>query len=554
MVGIVLSGEKNSGIVFLVRKKEIEKLKTEKFDLLVIGGGATGTGVAVDAAYRGLKVALVERRDFSSETSSRSTKLVHGGVRYLENAVKQLDPEQLDLVRDALKERGNFLKNAPHLAHSLAIVTPVYSWWEALYIFLGLRVYDFLARNNSMPSTRFKFKTTFLKEFPMLDEKGLKGGLLYYDGQFDDARMNLCLAKTAQELGAVTVNYTQVESLLKKNGSVVGARMKDVLSGETWETFAKVTVNATGPFSDQLRVLDSPKSLPMLKASSGSHIILDGRYVPRTQGILIPKTKDGRVVFILPWHGKTLVGTTDNAAAIVENPKPTEEDIHFILETVAPLYRKPPTRSDILSSWTGLRPLVFDPEQKGTAALSRDHVIEVSQAGLLSIAGGKWTTYRKMAEELVDKAIEVGTLRPQWEIGTEELKVAGAQKYGPELVEELKEKNIPEASAEHLAGAYGDRAFEVLAYAEKGNIRLLHPNHPYLEAEVLYGVKAEFACTIVDILARRTRLSFLDQEAALESISKVASLMAPVLGWSGETTQQQIRSAIDYFKPALSKN
>lgn len=531
-----------------MREREIQKLKTEKFDLLVIGGGATGSGVAVDASSRGLRAALIERRDFSSETSSRSTKLVHGGVRYLQTAIMQLDPGQLELVREALHERGNFLRNAPHLAHDLPIMTPIYSWFEAFYYFIGLRVYDFLARNNRMPSTKFRFKSGLLRDYPMLNGEGLKGGLLYHDGQFDDARMNVALTLTARELGATTLNYVEFISPVKLGGKTVGAQLRDVLTGETWETRARVVVNATGAFSDSIRFKDNPAAHPMLKASTGSHLILDHSFIPPDRGILIPKTQDGRVVFILPWNGKTLVGTTDNAAPISENPKPTDEDIHFILETVRPFYKNPPTQKDILSSWTGLRPLVSEPTHSGTASLSRDHVIDVSNSGILSIMGGKWTTYRKMAEDVVDRAIELADLHAACDSRTENMKVIGAYGFSEELAHDLQtEFQVPQTIASHLVRSYGDRATEILRISKNGYPGLLHPKHPYLEAEVIYGVQYESAQTIVDILARRTRLSFLDLNGALESIPRVADLMSPLLDWTDEFKENQIRAAREYL-------
>lgn len=532
-----------------MRKKEIDKLKSRRFDLLVIGGGATGTGIAVDAQSRGLSVALIERRDFSSETSSRSTKLVHGGVRYLENAVKDLDPGQLELVRDALKERTNFFRNAPHLSHDLPILTPVYSWFEAGYYFTGLRTYDFLARNKSVPSTSFKMKGAVLKEFPMLNEKGLKGGLLYHDGQFDDARMNVSLAKTAIEHGVVALNYVELVSLIKEGGKIAGVQLRDTLTGEIWNTYAKVVANATGAFTDSIRLMDDPDAVRMLSASSGSHIILDAKYISPQTGILIPKTEDGRVVFILPWNGKTLVGTTDNAAEICENPKPSQSDVDFILETVAPLYKNPPTEKEILSRWTGLRPLVCDPQQKGTASLSRDHVIDVSVSGLVSIAGGKWTTYRKMAQDLVDKVVETGNLQTESESKTEDMSIAGAHHFTPELGRELALKyKIATNVTLHLTQAYGDRAEDILRIAQKSGRKLLHPKHPYLEAEVQYGVIAEAAQTIEDILARRTRMGFLDEQAALDSVERVSELMAPLLQWDEAQRQKRIQSAKEYLK------
>ena len=306
------------------RKAQLEQLQQGTFDVLVIGGGATGTGVALDAVSRGLKTALVERDDFSAGSSSRSTKLVHGGVRYLEQAVKGLDRTQFNLVRDALKERAVLLDNAPHLAHPLPILTPLYNWFQIPYMMIGLKLYDTLAGRANLKSSRFVGREEALRRFPMLKKEGLRGAVLYYDGQFDDARMNVSLALTAAHEGAAVANHLEVTKLLKAGGRIAGASVRDTLSGETWDIRAKVVVNATGPFTDAIRHLDDADAAPMLTASSGVHIVLDGHFSPPGTGLLIPQTDDGRVLFLLPWLGYTLFGTTDHPAAIEPNPQPSE--------------------------------------------------------------------------------------------------------------------------------------------------------------------------------------------------------------------------------------
>ncbi|NOY14192.1 MAG: FAD-dependent oxidoreductase, partial [Deltaproteobacteria bacterium] len=382
------------------RQQHLQQLKDgSSFDLLVIGGGATGCGVALDAASRGLKVALVEKNDFAEGTSSRSTKLVHGGVRYLEMAVKKLDRVQYHLVKDGLRERYTLLKNAPHLSNRLPLVTPLYRWLDIPYVFSGLKLYDILSGKRNIGHSRLLSRSEALRRFPTLKAKGLKAGVLYYDGQFHDARMALSLALTAEQQGAVIINHVAVTGLLKMAGEICGARLTDALSGESWELRAKGVINATGPFADRIRLLDNPDASKLLSASSGIHIVLDKRFAPPDTGLMIPQTEDGRVLFVLPWEGHALVGTTDEPAEITEHPQPLESEINYLLRHVARYFNLQVERSDIKAVWSGLRPLVSDPEAVDTAHLARDHVIEESPGGLLTIAGGKWTTYRKMAED-----------------------------------------------------------------------------------------------------------------------------------------------------------
>ncbi len=528
------------------RKAQLEKLQQETFEVLVIGGGATGTGVALDAVSRGLKTALVERDDFSAGSSSRSTKLVHGGVRYLEQAVKKLDRTQFNLVRDALKERAVLLNNAPHLAHPLPILTPLYSWLQIPYMMIGLKLYDTLAGRANLKSSRFVGRDEALRRFPMLKKEGLRGAVLYYDGQFDDARMNVSLALTAAKEGAAVANHVEVTRLLKDGGQVRGASVRDTLSGKTWDVRANVVVNATGPFTDAVRHLDNKEAPPMLTASSGVHIVLDGHFSPPGTGLLIPQTDDGRVLFLLPWLGYTLFGTTDNPAAIEPNPQPNEGDIDYLLSYLRRYFDVPATEDDILATWSGLRPLVSDPKAADTAKVSRDHVVNTSSSGLVTVAGGKWTTYRKMALDTVDEAVRVGHLQAG-PSRTEHLKLVGAEAFRPDGADTLAAQfGLDDDVAAYLNRAYGDQAVKVAELAGAHPKRLV-PGHPQLEAEIVYTATHEGADTAVDFLARRTRLAFLDQEAALAALPRVISLLGETLAWDEARKQREQREGENYL-------
>ncbi len=531
------------------RDAQLQRLQDETFDMLVIGGGATGAGVALEAASRSLKTALVERDDFSAGSSSRSTKLVHGGVRYLEQAVKRLDSTQFNLVRDALKERAILLKIAPHLAHPLPILTPLYSWFQIPYMMTGLKMYDALAGRANLKSSRFVGRDEALKRFPMLKKEGLRGAVLYYDGQFDDARMNVSLALTAAEEGAAVGNHLEVTALLKSGKRVSGASVRDTLTGKTWDIWAKTVVNATGPFTDAIRQFDNKDAPPMLTASSGVHIVLDGRFSPPDTGLLIPQTDDGRVLFLLPWLGYTLFGTTDNPATIETNPEPSEDDIDYLLSYLSRYFNVPATKDDILATWSGLRPLVSDPKAADTAKLSRDHVVNTSDSGLITVAGGKWTTYRKMARDTVAEALKVGELQASAS-GTDTLKLVGAEAFDPDGATALRRQHGLEADvADYLNRAYGDRAVKIAELVETRPKRLVK-GHPHLEVEVIYSATEEGASTAVDFLARRTRLAFLDQGAALEALPKVIKLMGETLSWAETRKQQEKRAAEAYLGKA----
>ena len=514
------------------REDHIQQLKSHpNFDILVIGGGATGAGVAFDAASRGLSVALVEKNDFSSGTSSRSTKLIHGGVRYLEQAVKKLDRSQFNLVRDALKERSVLIQIAPHLAKPLPILTPIYSVLEVPYYLTGLKIYDRLAGKSNLKDSRYVSAKVAKERFPMLKEEGLRGAVIYYDGQFDDARMNVSVALTAAEQGAVIANHTEVTALLKTNGRLSGATVKDSLTGESFDINASVVINATGPFTDGIRHMDDPDAPGMLTASSGVHVVLDAKFSPPETGLLIPQTEDGRVLFILPWLGYTLVGTTDHPAPIEDNPQATEDEIQYILRHVDQYFDSPITREDVLASWSGLRPLVSDPRAADTARLSRDHVINISDSGLLTIAGGKWTTFRKMALDTVDEAIKLGSLTPERESQTEHIRVVGGENFESTSVEALRQnRDLEDDIAAYLHRAYGSRAERVTALMN-GQAKRLVDGHPYTEAEVRYVVRNEAARSITDVLSRRMRLGFLDEQAATTAMTSVGQLMQEELGW-----------------------
>jgi glycerol-3-phosphate dehydrogenase len=534
------------------RQQQLQQLKEDRtFDLLVIGGGATGCGIALDAATRGLTVALVEKNDFAEGTSSRSTKLVHGGVRYLEAAVKKLDRVQYNLVRDGLKERSILLKNAPHLSNRLALVTPLYRWRDIPYVFSGLKLYDILSGKRNIGHSRLLSRKEALRRFPTLKAEGLKAGVLYYDGQFHDARMALSLALTAEQHGATIINHVTVSGLVKQDGRICGAQLTDSLSGESWQLNARGVINATGPFTDQIRKMDNPAATEILSASSGIHIVLDKRFAPPDTGLMIPETDDGRVLFVLPWEDHALVGTTDEPAEITEHPKPLDTEIDYLLRHLSRYFNLQVNKSDIKAVWSGLRPLVSDPTAADTAGLARDHVIEESPDGLLTIAGGKWTTYRKMALDTLDHALkqfQLTATKPGCQ--TEHLPIIGAVNYQEDGDLELsKTYGFAADIARYLHRTYGDQAGKVAELASGDHGTRLIENHPILEAEVLYAVRYELAERVIDVLARRTPLALLDSTAARQAIPRVLEIMAAEFGWD----QQRIKEEAELAEKRLTQ-
>ncbi|MCF6267075.1 MAG: FAD-dependent oxidoreductase [Desulfuromusa sp.] len=524
------------------RQQNLEKLKDGSlFDLIIIGGGATGCGVALDAATRGLKVALIEKNDFSEGTSSRSTKLVHGGVRYLEMAVKTLDRVQYNLVKDGLHERGLLLKNARHLSNRISFITPLYKWFDVPYVFAGLKFYDILSGKQNIGHSRLLSRKEALRRFPGLKSEGLKAAVLYYDGQFHDARMALSLALTAEQKGATIANHVAVTGFLKDAGKISGVKLTDSLNGDTWEVKARGVVNATGPFVDQIRMMDNPDVSKIITTSTGIHIILDKRFAPPDTGLMIPETEDGRVLFVLPWEGHALVGTTDEPAEVTEHPQPLEPEINYLLRHVTRYFNLQVSRSDVKAAWSGLRPLVSDPKAADTAKLARDHVIEDSNAGLLTIAGGKWTTYRKMALDTVDHALKLFQLAaPKPTCQTEQLPILGSTNYDEDGDQKLIEKYGFSADiAAYLNRTYGDQADQVAKLVEEGYGARLVENHPVLEAEILYAARYELAERVIDILARRTPLALLDTKAAKQAVPRTIEIMATELGWDQNHCEEE---------------
>ncbi|MGH7785501.1 MAG: glycerol-3-phosphate dehydrogenase/oxidase [Candidatus Binatia bacterium] len=485
--------------------------RSEPWDMLVIGGGATGVGVAVDAAARGYEVLLLEQADFGKGTSSRSTKLVHGGVRYLEQG-------NISLVMEALKERGLLRQNAPHLVRDLAFVVPNYDWWEAPFYGLGLKVYNLLSGKYGFGASKILSKAETLARLPNLNQNGLRGGVMYFDGQFDDARLLINLVVTAAEQGATLLNYAPVTGLTRDaEGFVDGAVAHDLESGAELRVAAKVVINAAGPFCDMVRRLLDPGVAPMIAPSQGIHLVFDRSFLPGGSAIMVPKTSDNRVLFAIPWHNHTLVGTTDTPITepLLE-PRPLEEEIRFILDTAAEYLTKQPTRADVLSAFVGIRPLVKTGNGANTAALSRDHTIHIDQSGLLSIAGGKWTTYRNMAEDCVNQAATLARLADKPCI-TRTLNIHGFHRHAEKF------------GALSVYGADAP-AIEDLARADPSLAAPLHAALPYTGAEVIFATRVELARTVEDVLARRTRALFLNARAARAMAPRVAELMAGELG------------------------
>ncbi|THD24019.1 Mitochondrial glycerol-3-phosphate dehydrogenase [Fasciola hepatica] len=568
------------------RAEHIERMSSGQiFDVLVIGGGATGAGIAVDAASRGLTTCLVERLDFASGTSSRSTKLIHGGVRYLQKAIFKLDFEQFRMVNEALGERANLIDIAPHLAYPLPIMLPVYKWWQLPYFWAGIKMYDLISGGQILKASYYLSKPQVLERFPLLKQDKLVGGLVYYDGQHEDARMCLSIALTAVRYNACIANYVEAVEILKgkpypttrtsankltgkelsseKPQTVVnGARVRDLLNGKEFVIRARCVINATGPYTDTVRLMDDSKQAPICQPSSGVHIILPGYYSPSQMGLLDPSTRDGRVIFFLPWMNFSLAGTTDTPCSLTDSPSPTEGEVSFILDEIRD-YLSPDIkvrRGDVLAAWSGIRPLVRDPNSSDTQSIARNHVIEVSSNRLITIAGGKWTTYRSMAEETVDKAIEVCGLQPTNSCRTKGLLLEGAHLWSPNLfIKLVQEHGMDVDVARHLTGVYGDKAISIANIASLTGMRWpilgkkLHPEFPFIEAEVKWACQ-EYACRAVDFVARRTRLAFLNAIAAQEALPRIVELMGAELGWDKKKQKEELEHAQKFLGAEMGFN
>jgi glycerol-3-phosphate dehydrogenase len=474
--------------------------QTAEWDIVIIGGGATGLGAAVDAATRGYKTLLIEAYDFGKGTSSRSTKLVHGGVRYLAQG-------NIKLVMEALRERGYLLKNAPHITSASPFIVPAYSWFDKFFYGIGLKVYDIMAGKLSLGKTRLLNKKETLQQLPGVSDKNLKGGILYYDGQFDDARLTIDLALTAAKHGATILNYCKANALIKTNGKIKAVTLEDTISKKVYEVKTQIVINATGVFTDDIMQMDEPENDMLVSPSQGIHLVVDRKFFPGTNALMIPKTDDGRVLFAVPWHGKVVLGTTDTPVDDISfEPKPLEEEIEFVLHHTNRYLAQNVQRSDVRSTYAGLRPLVKQKGTKNTALISRDHTIIVSKANLVTITGGKWTTYRKMAEDVVNNAAFAAKL-PKKACVTKQLPIGDPQKV-----------------------------------VSKNGEAFLHEAFTYTEADIIHFAKHEMAITIEDVLSRRTRLLLLDAEAAIKAAPAVAKILAEVLNKDAQWINEQLNT------------
>lgn len=495
---------------------------TEPWDIIVVGGGATGLGAAVDSASRGYRTLLLEQGDFASGTSSRSTKLIHGGVRYLQQG-------NLTLVREALRERHILLTNAPHLVHDLPFTIPLYSWWERPFYGIGMALYDLLSGVHGLKHSRHLTRQETIDLIPTVKQKNLRGGIVYHDGQFDDARMAICLARSLADLGGTPLNYMKVNALSITAGKMTAVTATDCENGREYRLSGRAIINATGGWCDQLRRMDEPACAPLITLSQGAHLVLDRSFLPGNCAVMVPHTDDGRVFFAIPWYDRVIVGTTDTPiGSVLPEPIPLPDEIDFLLAHAGRYLERQPTRSDVLSSFAGLRPLAGGKRGQNTAQLSREYLLSVSASGLVSITGGKWTTYRSMAVAAVDAAAKQGALdfRPS---ATDSLRLHG-----------WEAQTLP-AGPFFMYGS--DRLLlDRLAGEQTSWNELLHPRLPYTVGEIIWAVRFEWARSVEDVLARRTRSLYLDAGACREIAPLVASLMAAELGRDQAWQSQQLKN------------
>jgi glycerol-3-phosphate dehydrogenase len=538
------------------RIKNITALKNDSFDVCIIGAGASGAGVALDATLRGLNVALIDKGDFCGETSSKSTKLIHGGVRYLEQAFKKLDFGQLKQVKHGLSERKYLLSNGSHISHPLGIITPVFSAFEAIYYTIGLKMYGWFAKKDHLPAARWLSKKEMLLECPDINPKA-HSAVMYYDGQLDDARFAIGLVQSANKNGAIVANYVTLEDFSKvKNGKIVAGKVKDNITGDTFEIKSKLFINCTGPFGDSVRLMANPSEENRINPSKGVHIMIPKKYFAGDKAMLIPKTKDGRLVFVIPFKSDIMIGTTDTKYdELSKEPLLNKGEIDFLLETAERYLKAIPKPEEIKSGFGGIRPLISAKRKspKDTKTLLRDHEIEIDEeSGLISLLGGKWTTYRLMAQDTVDAICKI--LSNNNPCQTTEYKLIGSQNE----VKLKKPEDFPLECFQHLKANYGDQTDKIMnLIAEKPELgSKIHLSHPFVKAEVAYTCQFEMAENIRDFFARRTRLELLDWNDSLESIEIVGEIMAENLNWSLEKKNQEItnyRNLILDFKSEMEK-
>jgi glycerol-3-phosphate dehydrogenase len=543
------------------RNQQLKKLQTEKFDICIIGAGASGAGAALDAALRGYKVALIDKNDFCAETSSKSTKLIHGGVRYLERAFKQLDLEQLRQVRHGLHERHTLLKLAPHLAQPIALITPVFSWLEGLYYSIGLKIYGLFALGDGMPSAKWLSKKDTLKRMPGLTQN-LHSSVLYYDGTFNDAGYTLAMVLSAEKKGAAVANYVGLESFSKnEDGKLKEAFVRDEISGVSFNIKSKLFINCTGPFADSVRIMADDKEEKRMRPAKGVHMVFSSEKLPVHDAMLIPETKDGRVVFVKPLGNQVMVGTTDTAYSEMEKePVLESNEIDYLMETVNPFLEKALTRNDVQSGFAGVRPLLGpkSTRRKETKSLLRDHEVEyLPESNLLSLLGGKWTTYRVMAKDVIDYADMI--FGNSSICITADHKLIGAQRtdFNEQKLVENAAKKMEVDSINHLLENYGDEAERVFYLVQKDDslAEKIHKNYPYIKAEVKYGIALSMVTKMRDFFARRIRLEIMDWNATLASIDAVGSIFQTEMGWSDDEllkNKKEYEELLNEFKRRAS--
>jgi glycerol-3-phosphate dehydrogenase len=519
------------------RKENIKQISDSDkvWDIAVIGGGSSGLGVALDAISRGLSVALFEKSDFAKGTSSRSTKLVHGGVRYLAQG-------DVFLVLEALRERGRLLNNAPHLAHIQSFVIPIYTFFDRLKYTIGLKLYDWMAGKLSLGKSTFISKAKTIERLPTIKKDGLKGGVIYYDGQFDDARLALNVAQTCDAKGASVLNYFKVNQLLKdSDGKMKGLSVKDQFSKTNYDVKAKMVVNATGVFADKILQLDNPDAKNMIRPSQGIHLVLDRSFLSSEDALMIPETSDGRVLFAVPWHDKLVIGTTDTMRKKPKlEPAALEKEIDFVLKTAQEYLTKKPLRSDVLSVYAGLRPLAAPTDQnEKTKEISRSHKVLVSDSNLITLTGGKWTTFRKMGEDTVEYFTKLTKEKLQ--------KSTSANIHIHAYAKENK--------SDYLS-VYGSDIEQIKALQNKHPEwkDSLHPKYPFTQAEVVFACRNEMAMKVEDVLARRIRVLFLDAKASIEMAPKVAEIMSKELGKDEAWLKKQLKDFNKLAKRYLIKS
>ena len=508
------------------RTESLAQIESQRdsWDVAVIGGGASGLGVALDALSRGLSVVLLEKADFAKGTSSRSTKLLHGGVRYLAQG-------DVFLVLEALKERGRMMRNAPHLSGKQSFIIPIYTLWDQLKYGVGLKVYDLMAGSLRIGRSHWLSKKKVVEKIPTIRQENLRGGVVYYDGQFDDARLALSVAQTCSKMGGCMLNYAEVTGLRKdENGQINGVEVRDAIDGASFQVAAKTVVNATGVFSDAVLQMDQPGAKRSILPSQGAHLTLDLSFLGGRDALMIPETSDGRVLFGIPWQGKLVVGTTDTPRTEAEaEPKAMEEEVDFILKTCAAYLTKPPKRSDVLSVFAGLRPLAA-PKGEGAATkeVSRSHKVVSSDSGLVSLLGGKWTTFRQMGQDTVDEILK-RTLSSVPKSKSAQMRLHG-----------YPEVSMPEG---HWS-IYGSdaEAIQALIKQQPSLGQPLHPDYPHTRAEVVWMVREEMALHLEDVLARRMRMLFLDAKAAVEMADTVATIMQQELGRDASWKEQEVEA------------